>query len=87
MSKRITYVNFHQGLFVPGLGNIGNTLPSQSKHFDLSMRAAVEGVDIAISYGSTQKNVLVPWPNVVLATYEEDPTPATENKLPKPKAA
>lgn len=69
MSKKVKFAKFHAGLFLPGLGNIGDTLPSASKTLqNLSMTLVQEGLLIS----SKGVDIIVPSANVVLMQLEEE---------------
>lgn len=74
-SRKVKYVKFHDGLFVPGLGTIGDTLPSQQKNFRLNMTTDITGLCVQIGYGSVNEEVFVPWPNVKAAALYPDDRP------------
>ena len=68
MSKKVKFAKFHAGLFLPGLGNIGETLPSQNKTLsDLTMILVPEGLLIS----AKGVDIVVPSANVVLMQLEE----------------
>lgn len=61
--RKVTYAKFHQSLFIPGIGTLGDSLPSPVKAFDTSMETSAEGLYIKINTAEA----IVPWANVVLA--------------------
>lgn len=66
--RRIKYLKLHGGdAFIPGIGGLGNTLPSPSKSLDLNMTHSEQGVYIVIN--KTKAFCLIPWANVQLAEY------------------
>lgn len=71
LNRTVKYVKFHQGIFVPGFGTVGDTLPSSSKTINLTMTHLEEGLFLKLN--STE--VLVPWANVVLAVYNPEDKP------------
>lgn len=73
--KKVKYAKFHADLFIPGPGVIGQTLPSTSKSFDLTMWHDDDGLLIKINYSGRRAMALVPWSNVVLVQYDESPVP------------
>lgn len=68
---KVEYVRFHNAVYIPGVGECGNQLPSISKVFkDLTLEDNGAGVLISIK-GSSGKNVLalVPYPNISVMVY------------------
>lgn len=63
MSRKVTWAKFHQGLFIPGAGTIGDTLPSSSKTLKLEMFHTAEGLQVFCN----NVEAVVPWANVILA--------------------
>lgn len=72
-SRIVKYAKVHEEIFIPGLGSLGTTLPSQSKTVkDLNMYTAVDG--LVVKSGSYE--VLIPFANVVLMSL----APATSTR-------
>ncbi len=72
LKKKLRHASFHKELFVPGLGTLGNTLPSPNKSLPgLELFLVEEGVLISTKGVHT----IIPHANVVLAVldgkYEE----------------
>lgn len=83
----VTYAKFHQGIFIPHLGELGVTLPSSSKTIpDLAMHTEEEGMVIR----ARGISLLVPYGNIVLmalgAPYFDDATPTDLRKAVSPKS-
>lgn len=77
----VTYAKFHQGIFIPSLGELGVTLPSSSKTIpNLAMHTEDGGMVIRAN-GIT---ILVPYGNIVMMSlgkdYVETATPADLRK-------
>lgn len=73
MAKQVTYCRFHQSVQIPSVGEIGNSLPNQSKTFrSLSMAEGPNGIILNINSVSA----VIPYANVIVyATGEELPAP------------
>lgn len=75
MREVVTYVKFHgSDAFIPGVGNVGSTLPNNTKSMDLLMhytsgeqviRARVNGRTLCIPLGSVQLFLTAPDTTVV----------------------
>lgn len=78
--KRINFVKFHQGLFVQGGGQIGDTLPSQSKTINGLTMVFEDGVlDVTGVLNGVNLRILVPSANISVMTYvQEEPKPAVK---------
>jgi hypothetical protein len=91
MNRNVKYVKFHQGLFIMGVGNVGDTLPSPSISFTkLEMKAQPEGIYLNVAkIGSVVTEAIVPWANVVVAALgpEEKPAPTPSKGSPTTKPA
>lgn len=65
--RRLNYVKLHGGdAFIPGIGGLGSTLPSQSKTLDIKMYASDSGVCLYVN----GRDAFIPWANVQLAVYD-----------------
>lgn len=65
--RKLNYVKLHGGdAFIPGIGGLGSTLPSQSKTLDMVMFASEAGVCLSVN----GRDAFIPWANVQLAVYE-----------------
>lgn len=84
---KIIYAKLHGGdTFIPGYGSFGNTLPSQSKSVKMDMEHAEKGVYIVLDGGKAR--TLVPWANVQIVTYSNEPArPKVSLVSTKEKAA
>lgn len=68
MNRKVTFVRFHQGLHLPSVGNVGDSLPGNSKTYSkLDMWAYSAGLQIDIAYAGRSTCILVPWANVIVA--------------------
>lgn len=62
--RTVLYALFHQSIFIPRIGHLGNSLPSVNKTLpDLKMFHTPEGVRLEIK----GRTFVLPWPNVVTA--------------------
>ncbi len=69
MSNRLVkYAKFHQGLFIPGFGTIGDTLPSASKSLKLVMTYSADGLYVSVN----GHEALVPPANVALVVFSPE---------------
>jgi hypothetical protein len=78
--RKVSHARFQTNLFLPGLGEIGNVLPSYTKTFSgLDMTTSPDGLVIKFNVPSTkaQKEVLVPFANIVFMELSGE---ITENK-------
>lgn len=67
MYKKASYAKFHQSIFVPELGHLGDTLPSQTKTLtNFSLYVNITTGNLIVSGKSTggYKQVLVPAANI-----------------------
>lgn len=100
LSKRpVNFVRLHTGIFIPGIGNVGDSLPSANKTFaSFSMHHEEAGVYFHVKQlpqsGGKSAEGLLPWAAVAVAVYgpelkEEKPAQelktATETKTPAKK--
>lgn len=59
MSRKVVYAKLHAGIFIPGVGNLADTLPPASKTLkDLSMTKQEDG------------NLLITWTDLSLGKYQ-----------------
>lgn len=84
MSNRIvTYARFQTNMFLPGFGQVGDCLPSQSRKLEmtsLKMTESTYGLEVRLK----GRTVVIPWPNVVgYETQEPEPTPPKTVITPK----
>ena len=71
MSKKLLSVRFHQGLFIAGLGNIGDALPRVDMTYSkLEMSWEPDGVYLEIGSKKHNITVVVPHANVVSAVVD-----------------
>ncbi len=71
MSKKVLFVKFHQGLFVPALGTLGDTLPSQSKTIqELFMTLEDNYLIIEGSSKGVKTKAVVPVSNIAVMVVE-----------------
>lgn len=74
LERIVTFVILHEGLFIPGPGDLGKTFPAPTGAgktlADLEMKGTqigliIKGRRVGTSYtGTTHFEVLVPWQNV-----------------------
>lgn len=77
--RKAKYAKFHSGLFVPGVGTVGDTLPSSTKNFPLSMEWGIDGLYITIK----GVYVVVPSASVFMVVLEAPEAAATPKVTPK----
>lgn len=83
--KEVALARFHSDLHVPGIGTLGEVLPTPGKTLDLTMLHDKDGLFIRVAsagpFNQGQKNyfeLLVPWANVKVCIYAKaklEPTP------------
>jgi hypothetical protein len=66
-SKKVTCAKFHQSLWTPSTGELGNTLPAKGKTIDkLDMQATDAGLIVSGLYNKRLFSALVPYGNIVV---------------------
>lgn len=78
MFRKVLYARFHQTIYSPGAGDLGNVFPPQSKTLEgLSMRSTDQGLLAAFAYKGIKNEILIPFPNIVILSLapEEKPEP------------
>lgn len=71
--KKVKVVRFHQSLYAPGAGELGNVLPPQGKTLDhLEMTYDASGLYATFSYKGIKTNILVPSANIVVMSIFEE---------------
>lgn len=66
MIRRVLYARTHASVYLPGVGELGNTFPSQSKTLDnLHMSVSEIGLSISFTYKGINKEGLIPSANVM----------------------
>ena len=75
-NRPVVYAKFHQALFIPGGGTLGDTLPSTNKTL-IGLKMSYTPAGLFVQFGA--HDALVPWPNVAVAKFGP-PTKATESK-------
>lgn len=65
MSRTVSQIQMHSVPFVPGAGNLKNTL-SSTAYTGMKLWSTPEGVEV--SYRNIE--FMVPWGNIIVATYE-----------------
>lgn len=69
--REVSYLHLIDGAtMVPGVGNIGNSLPSPTKTFVLKMVQQAEGV--YVNFNNSKAEVLFPWPSIKLLVYKPE---------------
>lgn len=78
MSNRIvTYAKLHGGdAFIPGMGNVGSTLPPTNKAWDLKMYYTPDGLKLSVSGGKIE--AMVPLANIQLVVFAPEDKPAVK---------
>lgn len=83
--RAISYAKLQTGTFIPGFGNIGDTLPPMGKTLNLQMLHTDPGLYVNIN--NFKAEALIPWANVQVALYtSEEPNPVTYLSKNLPKA-
>lgn len=77
--RKVNYAKVHQGIFVPGLGELGMTLPPSNKTLNLNMSKIEGGLLLTINQSGQVWDIYVPDGNVALAVLAKEDTanPAT----------
>lgn len=70
--KFVKYMKTHSSIFVPGLGDLGTTLPSASKTLKLKMT----DIDTAVLVEANNFKVKIPYGNISLMQLSDDPETA-----------
>jgi hypothetical protein len=70
IGKKMSYLSLHTTLFIPGLGSLGDKLPSPSKTLNLVITRASGGYDLNFNNGKIK--AFVPDSNTQLAVYEPE---------------
>lgn len=65
IGRKVMMARFHQGIHMPGAGELGNTLPSQTKRLDLEMTVCEIGLLVKVLGPSFKAELLVPAANVI----------------------
>lgn len=83
MNRKVKYARLQTGMYIPGLtGELGTVLPPQNKTLDnLVMTAFESGIIVDFSYKGTNKSILIPYGNLVLADLILEPAPKTTAKV------
>lgn len=67
MGRSVTYARLHGNAYAPGVGELGNVFPSQSKTLDgLTMTTTDLGLSMEFSYKGVRHELLVPSANIVI---------------------
>lgn len=84
MNRKITYARLHQNGYAPGVGELGNTFPPQSKTLEgLSMEVAVEGLYMTFLYKGIRQELLVPLANIIMMTLAPEDTNKSAARIVK----
>lgn len=69
--RKVTYAKIHGDLFIPGLGGLGSTLPSQSKTVNLQMSYGQneDGAEGLFLVANVNFEIFVPASSVLLVVY------------------
>lgn len=84
--KEVAFARFHQVLEIPGIGSLGNTLPTQAKTLDLKMYHDDDGLLVRIGYRNqinglvSKSELMIPWANVVICKYSDVAAPVSPLK-------
>ena len=75
VNRKVIYAKLHSSAFLPGIGHLGDTLPSQSKSFvgfDM-VKTASDGIEVAITMAGNKKlSAVIPAGNVIIMQLEPD---------------
>lgn len=63
--RKVIVARFHQSVHVPGIGELGNVLPSQGKRLELEMVVTDGGLLVKILGPTIKADLLVPSANVI----------------------
>lgn len=81
--RKVTHARFHQSVFIPVVGEMGNTLPSKTKTLKtLEMNEGPNGIEVL----ANSTKVVIPFANVVIYSYVDEDAP-TLKVVPKAKAS
>lgn len=65
LGRKVILARFHQGVHIPGIGELGNVLPSQHKNLELDMCVTETGVLVRVLGPRIKAELLIPSANVV----------------------
>lgn len=81
MAKQyIKYAKVQTGLFIPGLGEMGTTLPPSKTFSKFVMSLSNEGLLIETAFQNRSETWSVPYANVVLMVYGQKEEDASAKK-------
>lgn len=65
MSRKVIYARTHESVYMPGVGEMGNTFPPQSKTLEnLVMSISELGLSLYFTYKGVVKEGLIPSANI-----------------------
>lgn len=65
MSKKVTFVRLHEGIHMPGVGDMGTVLPVSGKTLsELDMTITELGLEVSFKYNKLQFDLLIPSANI-----------------------
>lgn len=65
IGRKVMVARFHQGVHIPGVGELGNVLPNQTKRLDLDMRVTEAGLLVKLLGPKFKAELLVPSANII----------------------
>ena len=83
MNRHVTLARFHQSIHVPGVGELGNTIPIASKAASRNWKMRTESQGLHVDVNGIE--ILVPWANVVMAQLGEEIVQLSFDKKPATK--
>lgn len=77
MPRKVTYAKLHAGVFIPGVGNLADTLPPQSKTLQGFTMTKVDGGNLLLQWKdektATNQAAEVGASNIIVLAYEPLP--------------
>ena len=81
VNRKVTYARLQTEAYVVGAGGLGTVFPPLGKTFDkLTMNTSDLGLSIKFLYKGLQKDLLIPYGNVVLMELEPEEKKVNESK-------
>lgn len=79
MSRKVKYARLQTNAYVVGAGELGTVFPLPNKTLDnLSMTTQDSGLNISFTYRGLQKELLIPYGNVVIMELAPEPSTISE---------
>lgn len=81
MNRKVLYARFYESVYVPQIGEVGNTLPSPTKTLDnLHMTVTPIGLSVEGSHKGLRSEFLIPLASIKIMTLAPEEKPAIAAK-------